>query len=194
MIGYLSGILLHQRENSVTVDTHGVGYIVHLSPSAGRSMDLTIGSTISLFISTYVREDQITLFGFHTFDEQYVFELLLTVSGIGPKSALAVLAAGFPEDIKTAISMANIGFFTSVSGVGKKSAQRIIVDLKGKLGNVRDIDLTDDQADGKQDVIAALRSMGFHSSEAREATKHVDTKLPLENQIRQALRVAKPVS
>lgn len=190
MISHLSGQVLERNGATVTVDVQGVGYLVYPSVQVMKTVRLTPGSTVRLFISTHFRDDQITLFGFASQKERQLFGQLLTVSGIGPKSALAVLESGSPEEIQTAISIADVEFFTATRGIGKKSAQRIIVDLKSKLGSMKELDLSGSQDAGHAQVMMALRSMGFAASEVKEAVRRVDPSLPLEEQIRQALKSA----
>lgn len=187
MIGYLEGIIKSAQEKSIIINVSGVGYLIYPSPEVLKK-DLQVGNNISLFIHTHVREDQITLYGFNTQKELELFELLITVSGIGPKTALNVLSAGNVEDIKMAVANADVDFFQQVTGIGKKSAQRIIVDLKNKIGGLKELDLSDKNLKQYQDLISALRSMGFESRETREAIKKVDSKLPLDKQIKQALK------
>lgn len=186
MIGFLSGILHDTDDRGLIISVAGVGYQV--IPSASVTNNNTkIGLPIELFIHTHVREDQLALFGFSTKEELKLFELLLSVSGVGPKSALAVLSAGSPDEVRTAIAAADVEFFKSVSGIGKKTAQRIIVDLKSKVGSISELDLSDLGAQ-HQELFLALRSMGFKPQEFKDAVKLVDSSLPLDKQIKQALK------
>ncbi len=187
MIGWLSGKLLAVDKDRIIVDANGVGYQV--LPSAGVARNkVKIGEEIKLFIYTHVREDQLALFGFSNLEEKQMFELLLSVSGVGPKSALAVLSRGNPDEVREAVANADVEFFQSVPGLGKKTAQRIIVDLKSKLGDVQDLDLSGGNEAAVKELILALKSMGFSSDEARSAVKKVDLELPLDKQIKLALQ------
>ena len=187
MIGWLNGKLLAVDKDRVIVDVSGVGYQV--LPSAGVARNkIKIGEEIRLFIYTHVREDQLSLFGFSNLEEKQMFELLLSVSGVGPKSALAVLSRGNPDEIRQAVANADVEFFTSVSGLGKKSAQRIIIDLKSKLGDLAELDLKGGDEPAAKELAAALKSMGFSPDEARAAVKRVDLELPLDKKIRLALK------
>ncbi len=186
MIGFLSGTVLESDDRGLIITVGGVGYQVASSASVLRGVT-KIGLPIKLFIHTHVREDQFTLFGFPTKDELRLFELLLSVSGVGPKSTLAVLSAGTPDEVKSAIGTADVEFFKSVSGIGKKTAQRIIVDLKSKVGSVSELDLSD-PGEHHHELFLALKSMGFKPQEFKTVLKSVDSSLPLDQQIKQALK------
>lgn len=168
------------------IDVGGVGYSVVPSASV-RGKNLLIGSLLSLYIHTHVRENELKLFGFSSLEERQIFELLLSVSGVGPKTALAIVSVGGPQEVRRAIGTADVEHFTSIPGVGKKTAQRIIVDLKSKIGGIGELDLSSDQS-GSTELFSALKSMGFRSEEIKEATKKIDRTKGLEAQIKQALR------
>lgn len=187
MIGWLSGKLLAVDKDRIIVDANGVGYQVIPSAAVLRNK-VKIGEDIRLFVYTYVREDQLALFGFSSLEEKQMFELLLSVSGVGPKSALAVLSRGNPDEVREAVANADVEFFTSVPGLGKKTAQRIIVDLKSKLGDIQELDLSGGNEAAAKELMVALKSMGFSPDEARAAVKRVDLELPLDKQIRSALK------
>jgi len=131
MIDYLRGRLVHIEEDYVVLDVHDVGYRVFTpNPYALARME----EPVQLYIHYHVREDAVQLFGFATREEQALFRQLLEVSGIGPKVALGILSGGRPETIAAAIRQENIAFLTKLPGIGRKTAQRMIVDLKDKLG------------------------------------------------------------
>lgn len=186
MIGFLKGIFLGFDAETLIVDVGGVGYAVVPSASV-RGKKLSNGFPVSLFVHTHVRENELKLFGFSSLEERQVFELLLTVSGVGPKTALAIVSAGGPQEVRRAIGIADVDHFTAIPGVGKKTAQRIIVDLKSKIGGIGELDLTSDKP-GSSDLSAALKSMGFRSDEIREALKKIDKTKSLEQQIKLALQ------
>jgi Holliday junction DNA helicase RuvA len=133
MIDYLRGRLVHIETDYVVLDVHDVGYRVFTpNPYALARTE----EPVQLFIHYHVREDAVQLFGFSTRQEQELFRKLLEVSGIGPKVALGVLSGGRPETIAAAIQQENIGFLTKLPGIGRKTAQRMILDLKDKLGAI----------------------------------------------------------
>ncbi len=187
MIGFLSGKLLEADLNTIIIDVSGVGYLVHPSASV-FGKNFSIGDKIDLPVYTHVREDQITLFGFSSKPELDLFKQLLTVSGVGPKSALAVTGSGSVAEIKSAVSNAEVDFFQSISGIGKKTAQRIIIDLKSKIGETKELDLSAVEIKQRKDLLSALKSMGISADEVKDAIKNVDEKLPLQEQIRLALK------
>ncbi len=130
MIGYLKGTLLFLEENKAIVLTNsGVGYTVFLPLSLSFSQN----EEVELFIETIVREDSITLFAFNSKEQQDLFNLFLQVNKIGPKLALAIISAGTPQEILSAIASNDSVFFKNVSGIGKKTAEKIIIDLKDKI-------------------------------------------------------------
>lgn len=169
MIGKLKGKVDLIRSNYVILDVAGVGYKIQMNEvNIGK---LAGQNEVELFIFTYVREDQLSLFGFLSLEELEMFELLDSVSGIGPKAALGILNIAEPRTIKTAILNKDSSILTRVSGVGKKTAERVILDLQNKVEDLPDSERK--EAGGQQDVIEALMSMGYSVSEAREAAKTV---------------------
>lgn len=187
MIGYLRGKVQNFSSKKLVIDIGGVGYDVIPSGEITKKQ-IKPGNEVEIYVHTYVREDQISLFGFATSEELNLFKLLITVSGIGPKTALAVLSVGSTDQVKNAVAMADVNFFNKVSGIGKKSAQRIIVDLKSKIGSIEELDLSGEEEKANQEVIEVLRGMGLMQKEAREAVKTIDCGLPLEDRIRLALK------
>lgn len=187
MIGFLSGTLGFRTGDRLILLVGGVGYAVSPTQSVLSRLPET-GNRLELFIYTHVREDQLTLFGFESREEQSLFELMLSVSGIGPKTALAILSRGSADQIRTAVSMADVDFFLQTPGVGKKSAQRIIIDLKSKLGDLAELDLSGQSQEQNEELIGALRSMGFKPDEIKPILRNIDHSLPLPDQIRVALR------
>ena len=183
MIAQLTGSVVRVSHNPLVIDVHGVGYAVWVPQHMLQST--VPGELLTILIHTYVREDALMLYGFSSEEELTLFNLLLTVSGIGPKTALAVLDHGSTA-IRKAIATADVEFFMAIPRLGKKNAQKIIIELKTKLNSPADLDLSrDENADTKQ-VTAALISMGFDKKEARDAIK----KLPAEGTIEQKLKFA----
>lgn len=134
MIDFLRGKVAHREPESIVLDVHGVGYRVFCpNPYAFADKE-----EIVVYTHHHVREDAMLLFGFATREEQSLFRLLLDVTGVGPKVALGILSGGRPEAVVSAIRQENVAFLTKLPGIGKKTAQRIILDLKDKLGAVGD--------------------------------------------------------
>lgn len=187
MIGFLSGDVLYCNTVSLLLNVNGVGYQVHPSRHV-ISKGITVGEHIELYIHTHVREDQLTLYGFTDPRELELFRLLLSVSGVGPKLSLSILGSGLPDEIKTAIATADVGFFQAIPGIGKKSAQRVIVDLKAKIGGSGELDLSEKNMKQYRTLVSALRSMDISTEEIKDMIKKVDKSAPIEEQIRQALK------
>jgi len=188
MIGKIIGKVDLIQNNYVVVDVNGVGYQIFMTETAlGQASQQ---KEVELFIHTYVREDQISLFGFFSQKELMMFELLISISGIGPKAALGILTIASPDTIKTAILNGNASILTRVSGVGKKTAERVILELSNKIG---DLPLARQQeAQTDQEVLEALMAMGYSVSEAREALKAVPSKTKdVSEKIKIALKAMK---
>ena len=173
MIAHLRGRLLEKQPNRVVVDVNGVGYDVHVPLSTFYEM-AEPGSDVSLRIHTHVREDALNLYGFATRLELQIFERLIGVSGIGPKLALAVLSGIEPNELVSAIRTANVARLTGIPGIGKKTAERIGLELKDKMASVLPADTTvaaptDDTEALRTDLLSALMNLGYHRPLAERA-------------------------
>jgi len=169
MIGMLKGKVLTTIDSSLVIDIQGVGYKVAVPKHLLlKSHD----SDLTLFTHTHVREDLLELYGFESKEDLKLFELLISVSGVGCKSALGIFALGKRADIIKAVQQADASFFTSVPRLGKKNSQKIIIELKNKLGGTEDLDLSDNTGD--TDVLDALQSFGFTEREASIALRKID--------------------
>ncbi len=185
MIGRLEGKIAGIRGNAAIVMVGGVGYLV--AASAYTLGKIAGESEVSLHIHTHVREDQLALYGFLSEEELSMFELLISISGIGPKVALSILSIADPKTIRTAIVNKDPSILTRVSGVGKKTAERVIVELQNKVDAIG----IEDQgtALAGQDAIEALVSLGYSVTESREALKQVPADITdVSTRIRQALK------
>lgn len=181
MIAFLMGRVAAKDERTVTLDVHGVGFRLFVLPRT--QVELALNATTELLTYLHVREDALELFGFATVGERNLFEKLLTVSGVGPKMALGVLSAASVPDLEAAIDRGDAGVLTKVSGVGTKTAERIIVDLRGKL-------LKEERPEDNSlaSVIDALVGLGYTSREAREAAATTPPNLKVEERIAAALK------
>lgn len=189
MISLIKGLVEEKREKYLVVLTSGgVGYKISIRPEMLK--DVTVGQEIKLFTHSHIREDAFDLYGFTKRSELDLFELLLSVSGVGPKTALSVLSSGTTEEVIEAIARAQISFFTTTPGIGTKGAQRIIVDLQSKVGALSELDLTGEELTEDQQVIGALKGLGFKESEARAAVKALpkEAKMTIEQKVKLALR------
>ena len=186
MIGLLEGVVAGIRHDTAIILVQGVGYRVHLS---AYGLGKLAGEThVALHIHTHVREDAITLFGFLEEKELDMFELLISVSGVGPKMALGILSVAEPASIRAAVVGKDISILTRISGVGKKTAERILLDLENKVGTLSEGTLK--SATEESEVIEALASMGYAPSEVREAMKALPTGLSrVEEKIGAILKV-----
>ncbi len=186
MIGALRGEIFSSLGNQLILMVHDVGYRVSVPQKLVSTSNK--GSSLTLFIHTHVREDALDLYGFTTQEELALFELLLTVSGIGPRTALAIIDRGVVA-IQKAVTSADVTFFTTIPRLGTKNAQKIIIELKNKLDSVTDLDLASGTTGDTKDILDALKSMGFEKDEALDAIKQLDPNLSrVEDKIRQALK------
>ena len=172
MIGHLRGRLLEKHPNRVILEVGGVGYDVHVPLSTFYEM-AEAGAEIALRIHTHVREDALLLYGFATALELQIFERLISVSGIGPKLALAVLSGIEPNELVSAIRTANVSRLTGIPGIGKKIAERIGLELKDKMGSFLPVE-TSTPASGagdilRTDMLSALMNLGYHRPLAERA-------------------------
>lgn len=164
MIAYLSGKLQVVRPNWLIIDVEGVGYKVFIGGSLASKLHQN--ENAELYIYSHVREDQFSLYGFNTVDELEFFEQLLSVSGIGPKAALNILDSAPIDKIKTSIIRQDPTLVSSVSGIGKKTAEKLVIELKNKLGGTAGYFETGGKA---EDVYGALLQLGFKAHEAQKA-------------------------
>ena len=191
MYYYIKGILAKKTENYVVVDAGGVGYLINTSLTSITNVGDT-GSDVTMYTYLHVREDVMDLYGFTTIEEKNMFLHLLSVSGVGPKAALAVLSIAPPAKFAIAVVTNDTKAITKAQGVGPKMAQRIILELKDKLKNEDlDIPAEDSEAiassDTKSEAINALIVLGYSASEAQTALRGVDASLSVEDMIKQAL-------
>lgn len=170
MIRELKGQLGRLESGTLVLFVSGVGYHVASSPyTLGKVAGME--GEIHLYIHTHVREDQLALYGFLTQDELSMFELLLSVSGIGPKAGLSILSIADPKTIRTAIVNRDASILTRVSGVGKKTAEKVIIELQNKVSSMDIADQAEALAD--QEALEALTALGYTVTEARDALKQV---------------------
>lgn len=172
MIGYLKGVISHLFVNSCFIDVHGVGYRAYAPASTLDT--LCVGQEAMLYTYMSVREDAIVLYGFATQDEYDLFMLLIGVNGVGPKVALGILSAGTADSFRLAVHQKDIKGLTKMPGIGKKTAERIVLELQDKIGPVASedagaADLGNSAAPGLSDILAetlaALTSLGYSEQE-----------------------------
>jgi len=184
MIGYLKGRIIDKRLQEMWVEVGGVGYRVKVGKLQVSSYKLQ--DVVELYIHTAVREDAITLYGFANRQDLEMFEMLLTVSGVGPKTALQIVGNQPVERIERAVRDADVLFFQAIPGIGRKGAQRIIVDLKGKLPSLKELDLSDE---GETNMVyLALKQFGFKPNEIQMVMKDMDRSKTESEQVREGLK------
>lgn len=184
MIGLLKGTP-RLFGSELIVDVNGVGYQVTVTSSL--IAEIAHRSEIELFIHTHVREDILELYGFRSSEEKRLFLLLLDVSGVGPRTALAITERE-PQAIITAVQHADSSFFSSIPRVGKKVAQKIIIDLKSKLGSLKDLELGPTSSQ-EQEIVLALSSLGFSEENVLSVLRTDDySALPLEEAIKRIIQ------
>ena len=184
MIGRLSGTLASVGVDSVLIEVNGVGYDVAVSSRTFVELS-GVGSEIVLHTHLYVREDQMALFGFTTSDDRDLFRLLLGVSGIGPKVGLAILATMSADDLRRVVVTDDVAALTAVPGIGKRSAQKLLLELRPKL-EVADSAV---RASGPLgEVRTALEGLGYQSDEISGALRDLSPDLPVEEMLRRSLQ------
>ena len=184
MISQLRGKVIDKDIKTLILDVSGVGYSLNVTNTTLQNV--TEGEEVSLFTHLAVRENSMDLYGFKTKEELNFFNLLLTISGIGPKSAIGILDGTPIETLKEGVVSGDASYLTKISGIGKKSAEKIIVELRDKLGAI-----TIEQGAGSEtrgDAIEALTALGYSEREAREAIQKTDKDLPAEEMIKGALK------
>lgn len=187
MIGSLKGKIDLLKRPYVLIDVNGVGYKVLVSDNVYKK--LTIDQVVKLYTFTYVREDALDLFGFSEVEDLDLFEDLISVSGIGPKTALNIFSFGERKDIIDAIIKGNVSFFTAVPRLGTKNAQKVIIELKNKMGNTSQLDLSGKDFEDNNDVIEALKNFGFSVAESQKALREIkDQGLSVDEKIKFALK------
>jgi Holliday junction DNA helicase RuvA len=191
MIAVLTGIVGEKLGDVVVLDVRGVGYGLNVTvEDFGR---LISGQSAKVYIYEHIREQSHDLFGFVSLDTKQLFEQLLGVNGVGPKMALSVLSIGTSSEVRLAIAGGDTKFISRANGVGKRVAERIVVDLKDKVG-LEGVDLSTTgmlQGEGlllKDEAVEALVSLGYTPQDAAQALNDVDPALPVEDRIKAALR------
>ncbi len=189
MIITLEGKITEKATDMVVLDCHGVGYglFVNFEDFGALEKD----STVRLYIYEHIRENAHDLFGFRSLETKTLFEQLLSVNGVGPKMALSVLSIANTSQVKQAIASGDTKFISQAVGVGKRVAERVVVDLKDKVGLLSSEGATDflsTSANPNDEALQGLVALGYSVSDAAEALKKIDIKLPVEERIKQALK------
>ena len=192
MIGRISGILAEKNPPQILVDVGGIGYEVDVPMSSFYNLP-NIGEKVVLLTEFIVREDAQLLFGFLTHDERITFRQLLKISGVGARTALAVLSGMSVADLAHAVAMQEVGRLTKVPGIGKKTAERLLLELKGKLPTAPGVAAGGSALtavpDVSSDILNALMALGYNEREALAAMKGLPEDVTVSDGIRQALKL-----
>lgn len=190
MISHIKGVIEEKFNNSIIVDVQGVGYEVTVSSLDYENYNLN--EERKFYTYHAVRENTEELYGFSSLVAKKLFELLISAQGIGPKAAMAILSLAEPEEVRNAIANADTSFVSKASGVGKKSAERVIVDLKDKVGIPSHYGATEminkKSSNEPDEALDALIALGFPLKEATAALEKVNPSLPVEERIKLALK------
>lgn len=184
MIGSIKGKIILKTDKFLVVETGGVGYKVNVSPDTLAKLK-KIGEEVLFWTHTHVREDILDLYGFLDRQELEFFEMLINVSGIGPKGALSILGIASIETLKKAIATSDTAYLTKISGIGRKTAEKIVIELRDKVGEEKE----GASLQGELDALEALKSLGYSQNEARDALKKVNSELDTNKKIREALKI-----
>lgn len=191
MIAHLSGKITEILDRSIIIDVNGVGYEVMISAPDAEAINL---DDLRKFYTYHaIRDNAEELYGFSSLVAKRLFELLISVNGVGPKAAMSILSLGSPEDVRNAIANTDTTFISKAAGVGKKSAERVIVDLRDKVGAPSHYGATEStlpvtKSSATDEALDALIALGFPLKEATAALADVDPALPVEDRIKLALK------
>lgn len=184
MIGSIKGKIILKKEKHLIVETGGVGYKINVSSDTQMKTG-KIGEDAFFHIHTSVKEDAIELFGFLSLEELDFFEMLISVSGVGPRTALSILGITTVETLRRAIGTSDTSYLTKVSGIGKKTAEKIVIELRDKMKEEGGGTVLQEE----MDALEALKSLGYSQNEAREALKKVEKGNSTGLRIKEALKI-----
>ena len=191
MIAHVAGVVAEKFNSSLIVDVHGIGYEVAVAALDYEAA--LLNEPIKLFTYHHIREQSQELFGFSSLAAKKLFELLITVQGVGPKAALAILSLADSETVRNAIASSDVAFITKASGVGKKTAERVAVDLSDKVGmplryNNSPMTGISQTIQHSDEALEALMALGYNLNDATQALEGVSTDLSTAERVTQALR------
>jgi len=196
MIASLRGRVVSSAAGATVLDVGGVGYRLATTTTASRRAAAAGDGEVTLLTHLHVREDALLLYGFASEAERSLFEMLLGVSGVGPKAALAIVSGYDPDQIRRAVQSGDHALFTSINGIGRRTAERVVIDLKDKVGGLAIPATSPDApaAAGDDHTAArdALVGLGMSVAEAEAALRRIDDTLPVEDRVRMALSGAVP--
>lgn len=187
MIGSLNGKVILKDGNSMLIDVNGVGYKVLMS---GKTIaNINLEDKLFVYIYSHIREDVFDLFGFKEIEDLKLFENLISVSGVGPKTALSIFSFADRNEVVNAVLKGDVDLFTKVPRLGKKNAQKIIIELKSRFKDTSIFDLSSADSFENEEVVEALKTFGFSAREALDALKNMDKSITSQNEkIKYALK------
>lgn len=180
MFSFIIGTVRETEKNYITLENNGIGYQIFVA----NPFSFPLNEETKVFIYTYIKEDEFSLYGFNSLEEKELFLRLISVKGVGPKLALPMFSLGSVSGIVDAIDRENILYLTKFPKVGEKVARQIILDLKGKLVKKETV-----QTEGLEEVVEALEILGYKTSDIKKILPKVDTTLKIEEQIKEALKL-----
>jgi len=189
MIGHLTGKILSSKPTQILLDVNGVGYEVRISINTFEK--LSGKNTVSLHIYTNVKEDSITLFGFYSVAEKEMFELLISISGVGPKSALSLLSGISTDELRQAITTSNVERIVSVPGIGRKTAERLILELRNKARDIKEEGISSTKPSLQKEAVSALTTLGYNLVSSEKVVNKILSEMPecsLEELIKKSLK------
>lgn len=189
MIAHISGVVAEKFGTAVIVDVQGVGY--EIAVPLGDYEQTVLNESVKFYTYHHVREQAEELFGFSSLAAKKLFELLITVQGVGPKAALAILSLGTAEQVRNAIANSDSVYVTKASGVGKKTAERVVVDLADKVGlptHYQQTTAVQTELNTNDEALEALMALGYSLADASKALEGIDTDLPTAKRVTEALR------
>ena len=182
MIGSINGKITLKTEKFVIIEANGVGYKINVSSD---TMSKIKNDSVLFWTHLHVREDALDLYGFLERSELEFFEMLISVSGIGPRGALAILGIASLNTLRKAISTSDTTYLTKISGIGKKTAEKIVLELRDKMGETS----KGESLQGELDALEALKSLGYSQNQARDALKKISSSTDTNTKIREALKL-----
>lgn len=198
MISYLQGVLVAKSPTEIVMDVNGVGYAVHIPLSTFEKLD-GLNQRVKIYTHLHVREDAMLLYGFATETERELFRMLISVSGIGPKIAQGILSGMDASELRRCITSGDASALTSIPGVGRKTAERIVLELRDKVAKGADLlpGAPAAQVSARSEALAALLSLGYTRATAEQALRRVlkeagEDEISLEELLKRALRYSSP--
>lgn len=192
MIGYITGKIISKKPTQSLIDVNGLGYLVNTSINTFDKI-CDVGEQISLYTFLSVKEDSLTLYGFYTISEKELFEILISINGVGPKLAQGILSGISSAEFKDAISNSNVSRLVAIPGVGKKTAERMLIELRDKIDKVSESDskLSSETFTIKDDAVAALIGLGYNQKTADKIIRSLleeNPTLTIEDLIKESLK------